>query len=113
MARVVRSRRGSSLVVSPGARRETLWLGKTFVTGTTGTALAAGSFVIDASFNAGALALAPFTIVRTIGEISVMSDQIAAFEVPQGAMGMQIVTDKALALGATAIEDPVTEVSSD
>ena len=65
------------------------------------------------SLNAAGLAKRPFTITRSVGLLSVLSDQNAAAELPFGAMGMMVVSDKAVATGATAIPDPITEQASD
>ena len=48
---------------------------------------------IIASLNAAALALRPFTIVRSRFLLSVISDQITASENYVGALGMAIVSD--------------------
>ena len=89
----------------------TEWIGVPF--SNTEQSLAASTFSIFATLGATALAARPFTIVRTIGLLSVRSDQAAAIEFASGAIGGLVVSDKATALGATAIPDPVTEVESD
>ncbi len=98
-----------------GARRSsgrlTEWFADTFAASE--TALAASSFVILSSLSAAGLAKRPFTITRTVGTLFVYSDQVAAFEAPFGAVGGMVVSAKAVATGATAIPDPVTEGSSD
>ncbi len=53
------------------------------------------------------------TILRTIGSISVGSDQSAATEFQLGAVGFCLVTDTALAAGIASIPDPVTDVEDD
>ena len=111
MARGRVSARRAPFVVAGGPRRQTAWAGRDFVTDV--QTLPANSFVIDSSFNAAALAARPFTIVRTVGLLSVRSDQNAAVETVIGALGFGVVSDKQLATGATAVEDPVTQVSSD
>ena len=73
----------------------------------------AGSAFTFTSLNAAGLAKRPFTITRTVGLLSIQSDQNAAAEFPFGAMGMMVVSDKAVATGATAIPDPITEQASD
>ena len=70
------------------------------------TAILLGSFVLVDSAN-------DVTILRTVGGIAVQSDQIAASELQLGAFAMGIVTDTALGVGASAIPDPVTDVSDD
>ena len=94
---------------SPG--RLTEWFAATF--STAGIALAANSFVINNTFGAAALAKRPFTITRTVGELVVLSDQNAAVELPFGAVGFQVTSEKAVVTGATAVQDPVTEAAAD
>ena len=53
------------------------------------------------------------TILRSVGFFSIGSDQSSATETQVGAIGMGIVTDNALAVGITAIPDPVTERDAD
>ncbi len=53
------------------------------------------------------------TVLRTLGEIAIESDQTAANEFQIGAVGMCVVTDTAIATGITALPDPVTDVSDD
>ena len=90
--------------------RQTFWLGGTFVRST----IAAGNgVVIQTSLNAAALALRPFTIVRTRGLVSVMSDQIAAIEHQEIAFGAIVVSDQSVAIGVTAVPTPLTDSQSD
>ena len=53
------------------------------------------------------------TLLRTVGNVSVASDQVAGSEEQHGAVGICLVTDTALALGITALPDPVTDVADD
>ena len=53
------------------------------------------------------------TILRTVGVLSVVSDQAAAVEDQMGAFGMIIVTENARAIGVTAMPDPVTDAGDD
>ena len=62
---------------SGGARRLTTWIGFNPVQ-TDGLAVAGGSAIF--SLNAAALALRPFTIVRTHFEFALRSDQAGAIE---------------------------------
>ena len=66
------------LPVRSGSKRKTLWLEFQPVLATTD---AAGEAVLVFSLNAAALALRPFTIVRTHFEVMVTSDQAAAVEI--------------------------------
>jgi len=90
-------------------RRESLWLFFepviTVMTATGGT--------LTHSLNAAALALRPFTIVRTHIELLLKSDQTAATEDQVGAFGMAVVSDQASAIGVTAIPTPDTDAGSD
>jgi len=66
-----------------------------------------------ASLNAAALALTPFTIIRTRMNIHVISDQAAANELQFGAVGAAVVSLQASAIGVTAVPTPVTDMGSD
>ena len=91
------------------AKRSTVWLGidptDTVMTITGGT--------IITSFNAAALALRPFTIVRTHLELLIFSDQAAAAEAQIGAYGGVVVSEQASAIGVSAVPTPVTDSDSD
>ena len=63
--------------------------------------------------NAGALALRPFTIIRTHMMIDYSSDQLSAGEFTQGALGMQVVTDSAAAAGIGSVPTPLVDVTAD
>ncbi len=98
----------------PGAaaiaqKRLTVWLSippvNNTVTATGGT--------ISSSLNAAALALRPFTIVRTRYLLNVASDQEAATEGYSGALGLCVVSDQASAIGITAVPTPITDMGSD
>ena len=107
----VRSIRTGSRVI-PGSRgRLTEWFASALVTGL--SSLAANTFVLDQSLTAAELAKRPFTITRTIGSIYMGSDQVAATENPFGALGLMVVSAKAVATGATAVPDPISEQASD
>ena len=92
-----------------GPVRETLWFGGTY----TITTLAAGTPVLLTSLNAAALAMRPFTIVRTRGALLVGSDQTAAGEVQRVAYGKAVVSDQASLIGITAVPTPITDDGSD
>jgi len=91
-----------------GQKRMTLWLGfePLVASGATGG-------TILGSLNAAALALRPFTIIRTRLEVAVRSDQAAAIEHQIMGLGVAIVSDEALAVGVTAVPTPITSSSSD
>ena len=108
--RIVRGR-SRSLVLPGGRQRLTEWQGSPNVTAF--TTLPANTFLIFASLTVAELAKRPFTITRTVGTLFVRSDQTAAREFPFGAMGMMVVSEKAVTTGATAVPDPITEQESD
>jgi len=91
-------------------RRESLWLD--FAPAQT-TFAAASTAVLMGSLNAAALALRPFTVVRTRGYMFVRSDQSGASETYGCSVGYCIVSDQATAIGVTAVPTPVTDVNSD
>ena len=53
------------------------------------------------------------TILRVVGGVRVISDQVVAIEDQLGAIGMHLITDTAFAIGITAIPDPVTDINDD
>ena len=65
------------------------------------------------SLNAAALALRPFTIVRSRFEMWLRSDQAAAIEQQWVSFGIAVVSDQAAAIGVTAIPTPFTDMASD
>ena len=77
------------------------------------TALTVGGGTIITTLNAAALALRPFTIIRTRLLITIESDQASADESQLGAFGMAVVLDQAEAIGVTAVPTPVTDSGSD
>ncbi len=92
------------------ARRETLWL---FVATVESTLSGGPTAVLANSLSAAALALRPFTIVRTRGIIHIRSDQAAATETYAGDLGYAVVSDQAAAIGITAVPTPFTDLASD
>jgi len=88
-------------------KRETSWFG--FPPAETGLA---GSSVLVFTLTAAALALRPFTIVRTHVELSLRSDQAAAIERQFGGFGIAVVSDQAVAIGVTAVPTPITDSDS-
>ncbi len=107
----IRTARRSGLVLRGGRqRRESLWL----AIGETSTALAAANTAaLVATLNAAALALVPFTVVRTRLAWSMRSDQSAATEVQEVGIGMSVVSTQATAVGVTAVPTPFTDLDSD
>ena len=90
--------------------RKTFWLAGLHVRST----MSAGSTaILVTSLNAAALALRPFTIVRTRGVFGVISDQVAVTEDAIVAYGETVITDQAVAIGVTAIPTPITDSGAD
>ncbi len=93
-----------------GQRRETSWID---VVASDTTLAAAGTQVLINSLNAAALALRPFTVVRTRGTWLVTSDQNAATESFFGNLGAAVVSEQASTVGIGGIPTPATERGSD
>ncbi len=90
--------------------RKTFWLGGVI----TNTVLAsANTAVLITQLNAAALALRPFTIVRTRGYWGMFSDQTAADEDQHVHVGGIVVTEQASAVGVSAVPTPVTQDFAD
>ena len=102
-------------IVSPvrgrSAKRKSLWLDFAQVFTAT-AAVPLGTAVLLSSLNAAALALRPFTIVRTRGTLWAASDQEAASEEVFGALAFSVVSEQAAAIGVTAVPTAVTDAGS-
>ncbi len=109
MANVFRSRKSGFTQRGGARRRETFWLD---LVGTR-SVLASGTPVLFTGYSANTLALRPFTIVRTRGILQLASDQEAADETYMAHLGMAIVSDQALAVGVTAVPNPIADADSD
>ncbi len=92
-----------------GVRRETVWIG---ISPAATTITAAGGTLIYV-LNAAALALRPFTVVRTHMAFMLRSDQAAAIEQQIAAFSWAVVSDQASAIGVTAVPTGFTDISSD
>ena len=93
-----------SRFVRPPAR-SSVWIGLSLAE----TSVAAGpNNQLLATLNAAALALRPFTIVRTRFQVNYESDQAAVSEFPTGALGFIVANDQAVAAGGGSIPGPVT-----
>ena len=92
------------------APRTKIWIGQGLVGS---TAIPANSNVLLATLSVGALALRPFTILRTRLLISWATDQVAAVERPHGIFAQKVVTDQAVAIGVTALPIPFTNADAD
>ena len=107
----IRTGRRSGLVLRGGRnRRETLWF---FFDGTGTTPGSSTTAALLNVLNAAALALTPFTIVRTRGYFHIRSDQEAADEDQALNLGYAVVSEQASAIGITAIPTPTTDRGSD
>ncbi len=104
---------GRGLIRSPrrivGPKRTTTWFGFEAV----GTTMTAEGGTLQFTLNAAALALRPFTIVRSHFMLALRSDQAAAIEEQTIAFGIAVVSDQAAAVGVSAIPTPITEAASD
>ena len=77
------------------------------------TLASANSAAIVFSLNAAALALRPFTIVRTRFVWEHLSDQSSSTEDQQTALGLAVVSDESVAVGVTAVPTPMSSMGSD
>ena len=107
----IRGARRSGRVFRGGRNvRESLWIG---ITPTNTNLPSANSVGLFTGLNATALQLRPFTVVRTRITWHVQSDQRTATELYQVALGISIVSEQALAIGATAVPTPFADIASD
>jgi len=111
MARINVGRKSGFIQRHGVMRRESLWLGQAATVRTTGAA--ASTATLLTSLSAGALALRPFTVVRSRGELYLTSDQDGASEFYEMAYGECVVSDQAVAIGVTAVPTPSTDSESD
>ena len=106
---MARRRFGRAPALRQGQRRETVWFD--FIPVIVGLSSVGGTILF--SLNAAALALRPFTVVRTRFQLFTRSDQQSASEDQLSAMGIAVVSDEASAVGVTAVPTPITEMGSD
>ena len=99
-------RRGSAAI---SQKRLSTWF---FFTPAATTMTATGGTILF-QLNAAALALRPFTIVRTRFQVGILSDQLAADELQVAGLGMAVVSDQAAAIGVSAVPTPVTDLGSE
>ena len=102
--------RSSRRVFTRPPARSNVWLSLQVDLASVGTGSVA---TLISTFNAAALALRPFTIVRTRGVLTVVSDQAVASEFVQGVFSMQVVTAVAAAAGVASVPTPLTETDAD
>ena len=105
MANVHTSNRSGFITRGGRSRRQTTWIGGQFLT----NSVATGGTVLTATLNAAALALAPFTVVRTRGVIQITTDQVAANEWQAAAFGMLVANESAAAQGIASVPTPLTQ----
>ncbi len=101
--------RGRSLQRRVGARPNRAWsiaFSSAFIT------VPANSLTLISSFVPANIGI-DLTFLRTVGQLTIMSDQTGASEEQIGAFGMILVTDSAFAIGVTAMPDPVTDGNDD
>ncbi len=91
-------------------KRQSLWLANLESSNTIATSSTA---TLVGSLNAAALALRPFTIVRTRGYLFTFSDQVVSSEFQSFGYGHIVVTDQAVAAGIGSIPTPISESASD
>ncbi len=110
MANIRTSHKSGFLIRGGSRRRETLWLGGTVFRQ---TLAAVTSVALVQVLNAAALALRPFTIVRTRGQLNVHSDQSGASQSYGASYGDAVVSEQASTIGVTAVPTPTVDSSSD
>ena len=110
MAQLITGRKSGFIQRGGRMRRETSWLFWQTVESTLG---GAPTVVLTNSLNAAALAMRPFTIVRTRGVMYIRSDQAAASETYGAALGFAVVSNQASSIGVTAVPTPVADQGSD
>ncbi len=92
-----------------GQRRESLWLASVWTNNT----LANLGTNLLLQLNAAALALRPFTVVRTRGYLHIASDQIANIENQAIGYGVIVVSEQASGAGVASVPTPISEPQSD
>jgi len=110
MARIFTNRKSGFIQRSGKMRRESLWVG---MGDSTATLAASGQAGLMNTLSAVGLALLPFTVVRTLWEVLVTSDQSVASEFYRAKTGFCVVSEQATAIGITAVPTPATDNNSD
>ena len=95
------ARRSRSRFIRPAPCTK-MWIG----TGIGSSTVSSDASTLLSTLSAGALALRPFTILRTRMWLLFSSDQEAADESPFGTYAKIVVTDTAAAIGITAVPNP-------
>jgi len=110
MANISRSRKSGVFLRGGVRQRETTWIGGVCIT--QGFTTPGGSVLLT-QLNAAALALLPFTVVRTRGVLFVRSDQLAASENWGIFYAEAVVSSEASGVGVSAVPQPESNPSSD
>ncbi len=95
-------------VVRTRSSRKSLWLEFKHI----GATLASATSTLVFSLNATALALRPFTVVRSHFSFYITSDQTAATEIQALMWGAAVVSDQAVAAGVGSVPTPNMELGS-
>ena len=93
----------------PRRVRNLSWTG---TVATTHTALAASSKVLVSTIIPSNVNIDE-TVLRLVGGLHIISDQLSANEGQYGALGVIKITDVAFAVGISAIPDPISDVEDD
>ena len=96
------------IVRAPVRKRKTLWLAFTQLA----TTLTGDNSALVSTLNAAALALRPFTVVRTHFAFYLLSDQAAAVETQACMFGTAVVSDQATDVGISAVPLPEQDIGS-
>ena len=96
--------------ISRGPTRSTVWF---FFDPLEVTLGAASTASLMFTLNAAALALRPFTVVRTRGILGMRTDNQAAQELQSLSLGFAVVSEQATAVGVTAVPTPETDRGSE
>ncbi len=104
-----RSPTGRFPALRQGRRREMIWL----IQGPFITSLNSSGVVLISQLNAGALALRPFTIIRSRGWLKVISDQTANTENQFMVYSHIVVKETAVDAGIASLPTPITEGNAD
>ena len=99
------------VVRAPRMRRETSWGG--LAAPSSRTAVAGSTNVLYSQIVSPVGASGFTTLIRTIGQLWVFSDQSTTTEFFSGAMGFAVVADSARAAGAASLPDPAVDVDDD
>ncbi len=110
MAHVITSSKSGFIKRGGRSVRQTLWFASTL---SQDTLASANSAAISFQLNAAALALRPFTVVRTRGFMQIESDQTSVQEDYSAAYGQIVVSDEAVAAGIASVPTPTSQSASD